>query len=97
MFLDIFWQLELWKWKLVTIILKHSIYLPVFFGKQYCGLCCCCFFRFLNDLPIYIKSEIELFAVDVELIVRFLSKEITWKDLNKLSYWDDIWKLKFNI
>ena len=36
-----------------------------------------------------IKSEIKLFVGYV--------KEITHMDLNKLSYWEDIWKLRFDI
>ena len=44
------------------------------------------FLIFINDLPNDIKSEIELFAGDVKLLVRPLSKEITLMYLNKLSY-----------
>ena len=48
------------------------------------------FLIFINDLLDAIKSEIKLF-------VRLLSKETTQMDLNKLSYWEDIGKLLFNI
>ena len=33
-----------------------------------------------------IKSEIELFAHDIKLLLRPLSKEMTQKDINKLLY-----------
>ena len=54
------------------------------------------FFR-VNDVPNDIKSEIKLFADDVKLLVRPLSKETSPIDLNELSYWKDIWILRFNI
>ena len=47
------------------------------------------FLLFINDLPYDIKSGM--------LNISLLSKEITLVDLNKLSYCEDIWKLKFNI
>ena len=55
------------------------------------------FLIFINDLRNDIKSEIKLFAGDVKRLIRPLSKEITQKELNKLSYWEDVCKLKFNI
>ena len=44
------------------------------------------FFKVINDFTNDIKSEIKLFADDVRLLVRLLSKEITQIDLNKLSF-----------
>ena len=55
------------------------------------------FLIFINDLCNDIESEIELLTNDVKLLVRPLSKEITQMDLNELSYWKDIWKLKFHL
>ena len=54
------------------------------------------FWRFINSLCNDIKSVIKLFADDVKLLVWPLSKE-TQMDLNKLSYWDNFWKLRFNV
>ena len=54
------------------------------------------FLVFINDLPKDVKSEIEVFADNVKLLVRPLCKEITQTDLNKLSFWENIRKLKFN-
>ena len=51
----------------------------------------------MDDLPNDAESEIKLFADDVSLLVRPLSKEITQTDLNKLSYKADMKQLKFNI
>ena len=48
---------------------------------------------FINDLP----NEIKVFANDGKLFVWSLSKETTQIDINKLSYGEDIWKLRFNI
>ena len=51
----------------------------------------------INNLPNDIKTEIKIFADDVKLHVRPLSKETTLMDLNKLTHWEKIWKLGFNI
>ena len=48
---------------------------------------------FMKHLSYDKKSEIKLFAGDFKQS----SKEITHMDLNKFSYWEDIWKLKFNV
>ena len=55
------------------------------------------FLIFIKDLTNDIKSEIKLFFDDVKLLVSPLSKETTQTDLNKLLYWEDIWKLIFNL
>ena len=57
------------------------------------------FLIFINNLHNHITLELKLFADDIKLLVRPLSKEITQMNLNKLSYWEDtrIWKLRFNI
>ena len=54
-------------------------------------------FIFINDISDDIKSEIYLFTDDIKLLVRPLSKEIGQMILNKLSFWKDIQKIKFNI
>ena len=51
----------------------------------------------MNDFPNYIKSVIKLFADDVKVLLRPLSKETTQMDINKLPYWEDIWKLEFYV
>ena len=79
------------KVKISKIILRHRIYSK----DQYCRSLL--LLIFINDLPNDIKSEIELFADDAKLFARPLSKEMTKIDLNKLSYWEDIWKLKANL
>ena len=43
-----------------------------------------------------IRSEIKLF-IDIKLLVRLSSKETAQMDMNKLSYWENMWKLKFKI
>ena len=55
------------------------------------------FLIFIKDLSNDIKSEIKSFANDVKLLVRPLSEETTQIDLNKLSYVEDNWKLRFNM
>ena len=55
------------------------------------------FLIFINDLLNDIKSLSKLVANDVTLLVKLLSKETTQMDLKKLSNWEDIWKLKFNL
>ena len=49
------------------------------------------FLIFINNLPNDIKSKINLFADYIKL---FETRKIA---LNKLSYSEDIWKLRFNI
>ena len=51
----------------------------------------------IKDLSNDIKSEIQLFADDVKLLVRPLSKETTRMDQNYLLYWEYIWKLRLII
>ena len=48
------------------------------------------FLIFINDL----KSEIKLFADDVKLHVRPLSKETTQLDLNTFSFWERYLEVK---
>ena len=43
------------------------------------------------------KIRNKTIADDVKLLSSSLSKETTPMDLNKLSYWKNIWKLKFSI
>ena len=57
----------------------------------------CFFLIFISASANDIKPEIKLFADDVKLLVRLLSKETIQMDLNRLSYWEDIWKLRFNL
>ena len=40
---------------------------------------------------------IKLFSDAVKIPIRSLSKETTQMDLNKFSYWEDIWKQTLNI
>ena len=51
----------------------------------------------MNNIPDDIKSEIKLLADYVKQLVRLLSKDTTQMDLNKLSYWKDIWKFRSNV
>ena len=55
------------------------------------------FLIFINDLPESIKSFVELFADDVKLLVGPLMNDIVQADLDSLSEWENIWKLKFNL
>ena len=58
---------EQWKYKLLTVILKHSLPHGLVLGALL-------FWIFINELPEDIKAEIKLFANDVKLLVRLLSK-----------------------
>ena len=55
------------------------------------------FLIFINDLPTRIKSLVELFADDVKILVEPFSQHIAQSDLDYLSEWEHIWKLKFNV
>ena len=55
------------------------------------------FLIFIDNSFNGIKSVIKLFADDVKLLIWLLSKETIEMDINELSYWEDIWKLRFNI
>ena len=55
------------------------------------------FLIFINDLPTRIKSLVELFADDVKILVEPFSQHIAQSDLDYLSQWEHIWKLKFNV
>ena len=60
--------------------------------RYYLGILTKTFFVYIihNDLPSYIKSEMEQFANNVKLPVGSLLKEITEINQNELSYWKDI-------
>ena len=55
------------------------------------------FLIFINDLPTSIKSLVQLFADDVKILVEPFSQDIAQSDLDYLSEWENIWKLKFNV
>ena len=55
------------------------------------------FLIFINDLPSSIKSFVELFADDVKLLVGPSMHDVVQADLDRLTEWEEIWKLKFNI
>ena len=74
---------------MLTIILQQNIPFGVPLGSVLGPLL---LLIFINDLLNDIKSGIESFADDFKLFVRPLSKEITLLNVNKLSYWEDIWK-----
>lgn len=55
------------------------------------------FLIFINDLPTRIKSLVQLFADDVKILVEPSLHDIAQSDLDYLSEWEHIWKLKFNV
>ena len=55
------------------------------------------FLIFINDLPDSIKSFVELFADDVKLLAGPSSQDVLQADLNNLTEWEEIWKLRFNV
>lgn len=55
------------------------------------------FLIFINDLPDGIKSFLQLFADDVKLLVGPSMQDIVQADLDSLTDWEEIWKLKFNV
>ena len=55
------------------------------------------FLIFINDLPDSIKSFVELFADDVKLLIGPSMHHIAQLDLDHLTKWEAIWKLKFNV
>jgi len=57
------------------------------------------FLMFVNELPLWIKNEIRMFADDTKLWCRINTEEDSaalQEDLDKLSSWSNIWQLKFN-
>ena len=49
------------------------------------------------QVPFLTSLERVQFAGNIKLLVIQLSKEIAQMDVNKLSYWEDIWKLRISV
>jgi len=57
------------------------------------------FLMFVNELPLWIKSEMRMFADDTKVWYRIKSEKDSialQEDLDKLSSWSDILQLTFN-
>ena len=55
---------------------------------------------FINDLPLYVKSKIRLFADDTVIYLTVKSVDDCLQlqqDLHNLEIWESDWKMKFNI
>ena len=58
------------------------------------------FLAFINDLPLYVKSNVRLFADDTVIYLTVKSVDDCLQlqqDLHNLEIWESDWKMKFNI
>ena len=57
------------------------------------------FLRYINDLPLMVKSQVRLFADDC-LLYRLIKTKadqiIMQQDLDSLQHWSDLWQMKSN-
>ena len=55
------------------------------------------FLLFINDLPENMINEIRIFADDVKMVVDPARNQSIQQDLDRLSNWESMWFLKFNL
>ena len=55
------------------------------------------FLLFINDIPESIINELRIFADDVKMIVHPSRIQAIQEDLDRLSIWENMWLLKFNL
>ena len=55
------------------------------------------FLIFVNDIPDIIKNFIVMFADDVKMIADPRHPTAIKEDLDRLSEWESIWSLEFNV
>jgi hypothetical protein len=55
------------------------------------------FLLFINDIPESIINELRIFADDVKMIVHPSRTQAIQEDLDRLSTWENMWLLKFNL
>ena len=57
------------------------------------------FLMFVNELPLWIKNELRMFADDTKIWCKIMSEKdgaTLQEDLDNLTIWSNTWQLKFN-